>query len=156
MGRQRLNPRIAKTHRNYTIEETAKKFSVHKNTVHEWIRRGLPTIDRMRPTLILGEDLTAFLRERRLKNKQKCRAGELFCVRCRAPRAPAGAMADYQPWTEKLGNLLAICSTCGALMNRRIRADQLAPLRGILDITVAQDHRRIADTRQPSVNSDFE
>ena len=105
------NHRLVKTHRTYTVEEIASLFHVHRNTVREWVKRGLPTCDDRRPMLILGPELAAFLQARRLKNRQTCSPGELYCVRCRAPRVPAGNMADYQPKTASLGNLIGICSS---------------------------------------------
>src|SRR5216683_7791116 len=88
MGARHPNPRLVKIHRNYTVEEIALRFGVHKNTVREWVKRGLPTVaDKKRPMLILGADLAAFLQARRAKNKRTCQAGEIYCVRCRSPKA---------------------------------------------------------------------
>jgi hypothetical protein len=36
--------------------------------------------------LILGKELAAFLQARRIKNKQSCQPGKMYCFRCRAPR----------------------------------------------------------------------
>jgi hypothetical protein len=112
MGKRHANYRRIKIHRNYTVEEVAQVLIVHKNTVRSWIRDGLPTIDGKGPTLILGPELSAFLKARRLKNKQTCRAGQIYCLKCRTPQFPAGDMADYLPMTETLGNLRAICPDC--------------------------------------------
>jgi len=155
MGKRHPNPRLAKIHRSYTVEEVAGVFGVHRNTVREWVKRGLPTSDDRRPMLILGRDLVAFLRARRLKNKRTCQPGEIYCVRCRAPKAPAGEMADYQPVTETLGNLIAICADCEAMMYRRVSLAKLEQIRGQLDITMPQALRHIDESTQPSVNSDL-
>jgi len=120
------------------VEEIASLFGVHRNTVRQWVKRGLPTNDDRRPMLILGRDLVAFLRARRVKNKRTCKPGEIYCVRCRAPRAPAGDMADYEAVTETLGNLIAICSSCESMMYRRVSLARLGQVRGKLDITVPQ------------------
>ena len=117
------NHRLVKTHRTYTVEEIASLFHVHRNTVREWVKRGLPTCDDRRPMLILGPELAAFLQARRLKNRQTCSPGEIYCVRCRAPRAPAGNMAEYQPRTETLGNLIGICPQCECLMHRAVTSE---------------------------------
>ncbi len=138
MSKRHPNPRLAKIHRNYTVEDVAAVFGVHRNTVREWVKRGLPTSDDRRPMLILGADLVAFLRARRVKNKRTCQPGEMYCVRCRAPRAPAGDMADYLPVTATLGNLIAICSACEAMMYRRVSLAKLQQVRGNLDITLLQ------------------
>ncbi len=37
MGKRLPNPRLAKIHRSYTVEETANQFGIHKNTVGNWI-----------------------------------------------------------------------------------------------------------------------
>ena len=156
MGTRHPNPRLVKIHRSYTVEEIANLFGVHPNTVRDWIkRRGLPTSDQKRPFLILGRDLVAFLQARRAKNKRPCQPGEIYCVRCRAPKAPAGAMADYEPVTETLGNLIAICPDCNAIMNRRVSLAKLEQIRGRLDITMPQALRHIGESTQPSVNSDL-
>jgi hypothetical protein len=38
MGTRHPNPRLAKIHRNYTVEEVANVFGVHRNTVRQWIK----------------------------------------------------------------------------------------------------------------------
>lgn len=149
------NPRLAKIHRNYTVEEAANLFGVHRNTVREWIKRGLPVCDDRKPMLILGRHLAEFLQARRTRNKRTCQPGELYCVRCRAPKPPAGDMADYVAITESLGNLVAICPDCEALMNRRVSLAKLDQIRGRLDITMPQALEHINERNHPSVNSDL-
>ena len=155
MSKRHPNPRLAKIHRNYTVEEIATLFGVHRNTVRAWVKRGLPTSDDRRPMLILGRDLVAFLQAQRAKNKRTCQPGEIYCVRCRAPKAPAGAMADYEALTETQGNLIAICPDCETIIYRRVSLAKLAQIRGKLEITFPQALRHISESVQPSVNSDF-
>ena len=155
MGTRHPNPRLAKIHRSYTVEEVASRFRVHRNTVRDWVKRGLPTNDDRRPMLILGRDLVAFLHARRAKNKRTCKPGEIYCVRCRAPKEPAGDMADYQPVTATLGNLIAICPVCDAMMYRRVSLARLGQVRGKLAITLPQALPHIVESAQPSVNSDL-
>lgn len=155
MSKRHPNPRLAKIHRNYTVEEIATLFGVHRNTVRAWVKRGLPTSDDRRPMLILGRDLVAFLQVQRAKNKRICQPGEIYCVRCRAPKAPAGAMADYETLTATQGNLVAICPDCETIIYRRVSLAKLAQIRGKLDITFPQALRHIGESLQPSVNSDF-
>jgi helix-turn-helix protein len=155
MAKRHPNHRLAKIHRTYTVEEIASLFGVHRNTVREWIKRGLPTTDAKRPMLILGRDLGAFLQARRLKNKRTCQPGEIYCVRCRVPRNPAGDMAEYQPVTAVLANLVGICPACESMMYRRVNPAKLEEVRGKLDITMPQARRDIDESSQPSVNSDL-
>ena len=73
MKKRHPNHRLVKIHRNYTVEDIANLFGIHKNTVRRWIKDGLATIDDKRPMLILGHVLVAFLQSRRAKNKQPCK-----------------------------------------------------------------------------------
>src|SRR5262245_20233144 len=65
MGSRHPNPRLAKIHRSYSVEDTSRLFKIHKNTVRHWLKQGLEPIDDHRPTLIRGEELRRFLTERR-------------------------------------------------------------------------------------------
>ena len=137
------------------VEEIAKLFGIHKNTVRGWVKAGLATSDDKRPMLILGHALVAFIQARRVKNKQTCQPGELYCVGCRAPKFPAGDMAEYSPVTEKFGNLTAICPACNSIMNRRVSLAKLGQVCGEMEITVPQALRHIVESNKPTVNSDL-
>ena len=138
MRRRRPNHRLVKIHRNYTVEEISRLLGIHKNTVRTWIKAGLPVCDDMRPQLILGRELVAFFQSRRTKRKQPCAPGEMYCFRCRVPRFPAGAIADFVPTTDTLENLVGICPQCSAMMYRRASLAKLPLICGGLDITIAK------------------
>ncbi len=132
------NPRLAKIHGDYRWRRLRAYLAFTAIPIRAWVKRGLPTTDDQRPMLILwGAILLCSCGRRRTKNKRTCKPGEIYCVRCRAPGLPAGDMADYQPVTENLGNLIAICSDCDAIMYRRINLARLQKqVRGQLDITL--------------------
>lgn len=140
MRKRRPNYRLVKIHRNYTVEDVARLFGIHKNTVRAWVKAGLPTCDGKRPILILGRELAGYLKARRTKNKRPCQPGEFYCLSCRAPKQPAGDMADYLPITERMGNLEGICPDCGAMIYRRASLAKLDQIRGKLDITFREAH----------------
>jgi hypothetical protein len=155
MGKRHPNHRLVKSHRTYTVEEIASLLNKHKNTVREWVKAGLPTIDDKRPMLILGRELIAFLQARRARKKSPCRPGQMYCVRCRAPKFPAAGMVDYLPDTQKVGNLSGICPDCNSIMNRRVSMAKLGQVRGKMDITFPLALRHISEISQPTVNSDL-
>jgi len=155
MRKRHPNHRLVKIHRNFTVEEIADLFSIHKNTVRAWVKAGLATSDDKRPMLVLGHDLVAFLKGRRAKNKHTCKAGEMYCVRCRAPKRAGGDMAEYSPVTEKFGNLIAICPDCNLIMNRRVSLAKLGQVCGNMDISFPQVQQHIVESAKPTVNSDF-
>jgi hypothetical protein len=139
MGKHRLNHRLVKIHRNYSVEEIAKLFGLHKNTVRNWVKDGLVAIDDKRPMLILGHDLEDFIKKRRAKNKQPCKIGELYCFRCKVPKFPAGNVADCLPVTKKVGKLKAICPDCESIMNKNISLARIEEFCKKIDITFPKD-----------------
>lgn len=155
MAKPRANPRLAKIHRTYTVEEIAKLFGVHRNTVRAWIDRGLPTIDQRRPVLVQGQHLADYLQARRAANKRRCGPGEMYCLRCREPRAPADGAVRYHPLTPTMGNLAGLCGCCGLDMNRRVSLAKLPQVLGGLRLTLPLACEHIGDSPQPTLNSDF-
>jgi excisionase family DNA binding protein len=155
MGKRLPNPRLAKIHRSYTVDEVASLYGVHRGTVRQWIKAGLPTCDTRRPLLILGSALAAFLTTKRTRNKRPCAPGEFYCLRCRTPRVPALCMADYRPLTATGGNLVGLCPVCECLIYRRVSLAKLGPIQAFLDITLPHARDHIDDSRKPCLNSDF-
>ena len=151
----RPNPRLAKIHRSYTVEEIAKLYGVHRNTVRAWIARGLQTVDQRRPILVLGSHLVAFLQAKRAVNKRPCGPGEIYCLRCREPRRPAGGAVRYHPLTATLGNLVGLCGRCGAGLNRRVSLVKLPVVLADLAVTLGQAREHIDESQQATLNSDF-
>lgn len=133
-GRRR-NPRQAKTHRSYSIAEAAELYGVHRQTVRQWIGAGLSPNDATRPVLIHGTALNAFHASRRTSARRPCGPLELYCLRCRSPRRPAGDVADYVPMTDKVGTLAAICPECNRMMTQRVNSARLGLFRA--DIAVS-------------------
>lgn len=153
---KRLNARRVKIHRNYTVDEAARLFNVHRNTIRNWIKSGLATIDERRPTLVLGLDLARFLQARRSRTRQRCGPGQLYCLRCRAPKHPADRQARYVPITPSSGNLRGRCPDCDGAMYRLVSLGKLTAIAGDLEVQGTQAQQRITDTSGPSLNSDLD
>src|ERR1051325_6058053 len=118
---KRVNPYLLKIHRSYTASELAARLDLHKNTIRQWQREGLAAVDAGRPPLFQGAVLRAFPISRNASRKRPCPPGTLYCLRCREPRRPALARADYLELRPGTGNLRAICEICGSIMHRRGR-----------------------------------
>src|SRR5262245_31358725 len=155
MGSRHPNPRLVKIHRNYSVEEIARLFGIHKNTVRSWLKQGLAAIDDRRPILILGRELSRFLRERRQKAKKTCGPGGIYWLAGRAPEVPAGKMAECTPTAPLAGNLCGICPDCHRLIYRRVNLTKIDAVRSDLEITFTQPRPRIGERAAPSVNCDF-
>jgi hypothetical protein len=154
MGARHPNPRRAKIHYSYSVEEIAQLYRVHKNTVRTWFKHGLATIDGQRPALARGQEIRRFLGERRVSAKRPCGPGRIYCLPCRAPKVPALKMAECVKTGETTGTLQGICPDCGRMIYRRINPQNIDGVRGGLDITITQAGLRIEDTTKPSVNCD--
>jgi excisionase family DNA binding protein len=149
---RRPDRRRVKLLRSYTIDEVARTLGVHRNTVRHWIKAGLRIIDDKRPILILGSDLAEYLSRRREARRQPCRAGQMFCLKCRKPQEPAGRMADFVASSATSGALVAICPACNRLIYRRVSVARLSEVAGALDVHITRAQPRIKDTAIPNLN----
>lgn len=112
------NPNKCKIHRSYTVLEVAELYGVHKRTVRNWINKGLPTFDDIRPLLILGTDLKLFISKQRKANKHKCKSSEIYCFRCRTPRKPKSQTVNFYQQPSGIGRVFAACNVCDSKVNK--------------------------------------
>jgi excisionase family DNA binding protein len=144
--------RSVKIHRNYTVDEASRLTGYAKGTIRRWIRSdSLPAIDDRKPVLILGTDLHAYFSVR-ARSGPKLQPDECYCLKCRAPRRPALGMVDYVPLTANTGNLTAICEVCSTLMHKAISLSSIGALSGVLDVTMREANKRLADTSNPTLH----
>lgn len=152
MPARRINPRLIKIHRAYSVEEAARALGAHKNSVRGWIKKGLPVVDGGRPVLILGHELRAFLDRKRKAGKRPCPPGTIFCLKCREPRGPALGMVEYVPRNAATGDLTALCETCGTMMFRRARRADVAAIMPGIDVQIREASARLCERPSPSLN----
>lgn len=125
MGSRHPNPRLAKTHRSYSVDEMARLFNVHKNTIRSWLKQGLSAIDGQRPIVARGEEVRRFLIDRRVRAKRACGPGRIYCLPCRAPKVPAGKMAECIKTGDSSGTLQGICPDCDRMIYRRVQSAEI-------------------------------
>lgn len=154
MSIRRINPRLAKLHRSYSATELATVLDVHKHTVRGWIKAGLPTVDRTRPVLIHGSDFQEWWGKRRKGAKRPLQPGQLYCFKCRQPKAPALGMVEYAATNAVTGNLKAMCETCGTMMHRRAGLAPIGVLMPNLDVQRREAPPSISVWAHPSPNCD--
>jgi hypothetical protein len=154
MGQRLPNPRLAKIHRSYSVEDVSRLFAIHKNTVRSWLRQGLKPIDDQRPIVIRGSELRRFLTDRRTHAKQVCGPGRIYCLPCRAPKVPAGNMAECVAASDTNGFLSGICPDCGRMIYRRVNPQNLNTVIGKLDVTITRAQTRLEEIAEPNVNCD--
>ena len=154
MTGRRVNPRLIKLHRSYSPDEAARVLGVHKHTVRNWIKAGLPTLDKSRPVLILGSELRAWLEKRQKAAKRPCKPGTMYCFKCREPKAPALGMVEYRPMNDKSGMLIALCVDCETVMHRRARKDATPASMPNLTVQIREAQPSIIERVCPSLNCD--
>ena len=135
----RINPNLAKIHRGYLVSEVAELFQVHRNTVRDWIKNGLPVCDNQRPILILGRDLREFLQAKQKSRKRPCKPDEMFCLKCRSPQLPLDNVVNYIPHTIERGKLTARCSCCGSVVNRFSSLANAIELSTVFEVNLGGD-----------------
>ena len=137
MSARRASPNAIKLHYSYSVGELAILLGVHKNTIRNWQRAGLAAL-KGRPVLIHGATARAFLVERNRARKQPCPPGAIYCFRCKEPRPPALSMVELVNIKRGVGNLRALCGTCGGLMHRKARRDALAAIMPGLAVQITE------------------
>ena len=119
-----------------------------KATVRRWLKSGLPALTEQKPTLILGDDLIAFLKAR-TPAKQSCRLEECYCLSCRKPRRPAFEEFEVRLHENGGGMVTGLCGTCSAIMNKRVSADGLSRIRALLTVRHVQAGGHISERPEP-------
>lgn len=148
------NHNLVKINRNYTFEELAAVFGIHKNTVSAWVKNGLPCLKEMRPFLILGADARVYLKSQRSSKKQKCKPNEFYCMRCKVPTHPHDSF-EYLPMTDTKGRLSGFCVRCECVVNKFVSVVSLERYSLLFDLSVPIDLGHITDSNNPLLNSDF-
>ena len=133
---KRFKTRGIKANKTYNIEELAHAACVSPPTVRNWLNAGMSRVDANRPTMIMGFQALEFLNERKRKTKRPMALGQFYCLRCKAPREPFGAMVDYEPSSATGGRLKGFCGVCECACNRNINAIDLPNIRKVLDVEV--------------------
>ncbi|WDI30264.1 helix-turn-helix domain-containing protein [Hyphococcus flavus] len=143
---RRIKWRSVHAHLNYEVAELAKAVGVCRSTVRNWIRDGLlPVIEDQRPQLIVGEDFKRWYQQRLNSRKRSCCPGEMFCMKCRRPRAPALGMVDYVFNSKAAGSLTALCSVCESPMFRACGLDRIGQTMPSIHVSICD---RGADTKR--------
>ena len=125
MGSRHPNPRLAKIHRSYSVEEMARLFKVHKNTVRNWFRQGLEADRRPAPDRGPWRGNSPLPWRAPGAREAACGPGRIYCLPCRAPKVPAGKMAECVATGDTTGTLRGICPDCDRMIYRRVNPQKL-------------------------------
>ncbi len=149
------NTRRIKRSYSYYLTEIAELFRIHKNSVRNWIKTGLPLVDGRRPHMVHGSALVIFLDERQSKRKHRCQPHEFFCFKCRLPRPPWEGLADMTITSEKRLQLSGICSTCNTQVFKAGSVAKIPEYAKTFNLQTVQG-RHIIERSHPTLMCHFE
>ena len=149
-----LIPGSAKIHRSYSVEEIARLFNVHKNTVRSWLQAGPGGHRRPAPDRGPWEAIRRFLSRAPGAREAGLRPGRIYCLPAARPKVPAGKWPTAWQTGDTTGTLRGICPDCDRMIYRTVNPQKIAAVRGDLDVTLTQARARIEETAKPNVNCD--
>jgi hypothetical protein len=116
----RINRTGINKHMSYTVKQLSDILHKNEKTCLRWIDAGLQIVPgSKKPILIMGSELTVFLRNKDAKKKVKLKRNEFYCLRCKAARpAKRGSVETLSD--RKVGT----CSVCSGKMTRIIKPYQ--------------------------------
>ena len=117
-NRKTFNTNFIKNTLNYSTNDIAELYRIHKRTVQEWYKQGLTRIDDRKPYLVLGAHLKEFLENRQKKRKTKCRIDEFFCCKCKSPRKAWENLVDLKILNHKNLLIMGLCDICNTKINK--------------------------------------
>ena len=141
--KRKYNTNLIKETLNYSIHDIASLFRIHRGTVRQWIKEGLPLIDNHKPFLVLGSDLKEFLKKRQGNRKTKCNANELYCCKCRKPRTSWDNLVDLKILNERRLLIMGICSQCDTKTNKLSSLKNLDEIKEIFDVQTIHNQNLI-------------
>ena len=133
MGK-RISTRRIKKDRHYTYETAGDALGVTPRTVASWRKDGLQVMSSSRPHYILGEALIEFHAKRNIQRSINMDLDQMYCLRCRTPQRPYGAMVDYIPLNNIRGRLVGLCVACEKPMGRFAELNALPEFAQFFDI----------------------
>jgi hypothetical protein len=148
------NTRLIKRDYAYTLEELLDLLGVHKNSIYEWHKTGLPFIDDGRPSLIHGTDLMDFLKKRQARRKKTCKSNELFCFKCQMPTKPWENAVDLKILNQKQLNIMGVCEICNTKIYKVGSVKRIDEYRKIFNILGLLDSH-IIEGPSTSMNCDL-
>ncbi len=141
--KRKYNTNLIKETLNYSIHDIAGLFRIHRATVRQWIKEGLPLIDNHKPFLVLGSALKEFLKKRQRNRKTKCNANEFFCCKCRKPRTSWNNLVDLKILNERKLLIMGICSQCDTRTNKSSSPKNIDEIKKIFDVQTIHNQNLI-------------
>ncbi|MEQ3625197.1 MAG: hypothetical protein ABNH32_05420, partial [Marinobacter sp.] len=132
MSRSYRNVRLHDT-MVYSVAELQTLFSVHRNTVSNWVGAGLKPSDGALPQLFRGYEVKRFHAERKERSRRNLRLGEFKCVACGRAVFPELSTLSLQHQEGRATLAYATCCDCGAALHKLLGATECDKVQECLD-----------------------
>ena len=135
----------------YKVEEVMALYGVCRNTVSNWVHKGLRPSDDKQPQVFRGAELTRFHSAQR-KPKEQLTVGEVYCVGCREPVLPDAADQGRSDGTltPKM-----ICPDCKNSVGLGLAATDRTNAKSTKDLNTGPDHTdKYVERVQPRIGKD--
>lgn len=152
---RKINTRLIRQSYPYHVDDIVDLYGIHKQTVYQWIKAGLPTTDSQKPFIIRGVALREFIDKRQLKRKITCKENELYCCKCRCSRQSWENAVDIFIENEKQINIQGLCEVCNTTTNRWGRTAKLEIYQKLYNIQTVHD-KRLTGCTLSAVNTHLE
>lgn len=120
--------------RSYAYSELANLIGKCEATVRSWVKDGMPALTSQKPHLILGSDARDYLTKRFHTKKHKLEIGQVRCFKCGDRRMLEQGLAEIVPNGPSGWRLEGLCSECGTLCSRIIKASERSLHAEILEL----------------------
>jgi hypothetical protein len=143
----------------YDIEDICDTFidlGLHPQTVRNWIKTGLKTIDSNRPILVYGYDLILFLRSRNISNKNTTKFDQLFCMKCQDARFIFKNKISVKQNNFSI-QVAGHCRECKTRMFQNYKLDDFSKLRKtftLVEVLELDDNTHYPDKTHISTNEE--
>lgn len=134
---KRLDARKVRGVLTYTVDELARALGVTEPTVRAMIKRGMPALANQKPMLILGEAARNYIDAENEKARQPLSIDQLYCLTCKAPTRPLGAMVDLVLSNRGAPRITGLCEVCEGSCSRVVSRNALAALGQVFDIAIS-------------------
>ena len=105
---------------SYSPSEISSVLNVHKNTIHHWLKEGLPKLDN-----------------------------EIYCLKCKQPRKVWENVVDLIIYNDKQLMIQGLCAICTNKVNKLGTTKQIDNYKKQF-VVQEQRQPRIDDTSKPS------
>jgi hypothetical protein len=137
--KRKYNTNLIKETLSYSTYDISELYRIHKGTVRQWLKEGLPMIDNRKPYLVFGSDLKEFIKKRQGSRKTKCNSNELYCCKCRKPQSSWNNVVDLKILNERRLLIMGICGQCNTLTNKLSSLKNLDEIKEIFDVQTIHD-----------------